>query len=243
MSKELYETAARGEWELLTHRLEELDPEKLFLACLPDGSNIFHIAVENSPLDFKPDFSLKFLDGPCSKERFVMEALKKFPILTCQTNRRGQTPLHLAMVRRILKPQGMLFAFLEDQFKQMKDQASYVPLPPWKVKDVDGNTLIHLALKYGRFTFARNLINLDAEVAGEINNSKETPLHMLCQNVGKGKFSSLLFPLYMFESNSLEIFYLLLVRLSFLHRNFTELIRPLFLHSFFRFTILRSKSM
>ncbi|KAL2938871.1 Death-associated protein kinase 1, partial [Bienertia sinuspersici] len=189
MNTEFHEAVAKGNWEYLIKKLEEFSNEKLFLTRLPDGSNIFHIVVESCPLNFELDSTVTFLDGhsSCLKEQFILDALKKFPILTCQTNRCGQTPLHLAMFHRFLNPDGELFGFLQEHLKQMKVVISYIPLPPWKAKDRDGNTLLHLALKYGRFKLVEYMISLDEELVGQVNNSKETPLHMLCQNVGKGR--------------------------------------------------------
>ncbi|KAL2938864.1 Protein ACCELERATED CELL DEATH 6 [Bienertia sinuspersici] len=193
MAKELYKAAGNGEWQYLRERLQDSESEKQFLGRLPDGSNIIHVAVEDCPIDRDADLiycSNNDDEDGLLQESFIVDALTKFPILSCQTNSKGLTPLHIAMRHRLFKPGGAPFKFLQLHLRHIYDLRSRFQLPPWKVQDEDGDTLLHMALKYSRYKFAEYLIELDEKCVGQINHYNKTPLHYLCKGYGSGNGKS-----------------------------------------------------
>ncbi|KAL2923623.1 Ankyrin repeat domain-containing protein 27 [Bienertia sinuspersici] len=190
MHNELFKEAYEKNWAVLLKRLKEAGSNDVeFVSRRPYGSNIVHVAVvccasdsmaeyDNSSLNDEGKYKYEYSSV---LEEFIVESLKKFPILNCHTDIKGRTPLHLAMNRNILKPGGTAFQTVVDFLTHIKQQASSFPLPPWEGKDNNADTLLHLAIKYKRYKFAKHLIALDPKLVSETNNYKETPLHVLCR--------------------------------------------------------------
>lgn len=166
--------------------------KNLFLSRLPDGSNIVHLALEDLQHNDIKRFAAKASSEESIEtmdfiEQFIVDILRKFPELYYQTNLHGQTPLYLALSlqlfcgARILEHIKKYFSFLKEEGEGISSFPQQ--LPPWKVKDVQGNTLLHLACRnyYYNYELAKYLIDLDVNLVGEVNYSKETPLHMFCQ--------------------------------------------------------------
>ncbi|XP_021724723.1 protein ACCELERATED CELL DEATH 6-like [Chenopodium quinoa] len=99
MSNDLYKAVCNREWQTLR---EMLNDEKQFLSRLLDGSNIIHLAIQGlKTYKFAKDFSIfESRSEPYPEEELIVDALKKYPILFCQTNHLGETPLHLESFHR-----------------------------------------------------------------------------------------------------------------------------------------------
>ncbi|KAL2893169.1 Protein ACCELERATED CELL DEATH 6 [Bienertia sinuspersici] len=173
MSYDIYK--AVGKWETVRGMLND---EKQFVCRLPDGSNIIHLAIQGlvSNNHCKDDYSI------IKAEELIVDALKKYPVLFSQTNHLGQTPLHLKMIGDWnFRPGTQLYSNIKEELMNLKGRGELPALPPWKVKDVQGNTILHCAIKHHNYELAKCLIELDANLAAEVNHSKQTPLHLLCQ--------------------------------------------------------------
>lgn len=185
MPKFLFEPAYSKDWASLINKLNVTsDDDKDFIYRLPDGSNIIHVAVQCCMYDYNAEyFGCSDQYSSDNSEEFIVKATQKFPILNCQTDLKGRTPLHYAMYYSILKPDGIAFRTVVDNLKKMNHRT---PLPPWEIKDDNGHTLLHLALMFNRLEFARSLIiDINPELVRDMNYNKETPLHLFCRN---GKF-------------------------------------------------------
>ncbi|XP_021735339.1 uncharacterized protein LOC110702009 [Chenopodium quinoa] len=123
------------------------------------------------------EFAEHSSNEPFPEEQFIINALKKYPVLFCQTNRFGETPLHLEVFHKMwqIRDGTQLYRMIKEELMNLKGRGE-LPLPPWKLKDVQGNTTLHYAAKYGNYEF-----EIDANLVGELNHSKQTPLHLLCQ--------------------------------------------------------------
>ncbi|XP_074266761.1 uncharacterized protein LOC141590044 [Silene latifolia] len=59
------------------------------------------------------------------------------------------------------------------------DARAGVYYPPWKLKNLKGDTPLHIAVRAGNFDAAMKLLEIDDEVTGYVNNRIQTPLHIL----------------------------------------------------------------
>ncbi|KAJ8450629.1 hypothetical protein Cgig2_020266 [Carnegiea gigantea] len=116
-------------------------------------ANILHIAIRHDRYDF------------------IKTALGKFPQLVCQSNLDNNTPFHIGAKRGNTK-------ILELLVNCYKNKAALEGLFPWRVKNSEGNTALHVALMCAKLQFAENLLMIDPELTAFVNNSGETPLHL-----------------------------------------------------------------
>lgn len=162
MDKQLYRAAVRGDVQFLSQH-----DDIYFLSRSNVGNNILHIAL----------YTLGS-DSSNKATHFVVNVLERFPILLYQTNDHGDTPLHLAAMIRDLAVQKLIL-FCKDAFQKALDEgASFLYCSPIRVRNSEGNTPLHEALRAGNVAFARFLMQLDNDVASFVNNCNETPLHV-----------------------------------------------------------------
>ncbi|KAJ8422060.1 hypothetical protein Cgig2_033673 [Carnegiea gigantea] len=115
-------------------------------------ANILHIAIRHDRYDF------------------IKTALGKFPHLVCQSNLDNNTPFHIGAKMgntRIL-----------ELLVNCYNKAALEGLVPWRVKNSEGNTPLHVALICAKLQFAENLVMIDPELTAFVNDSGETPLHL-----------------------------------------------------------------
>ena len=119
---------------------------------------------------------------------FIKEALENFPFLICQTDSKGDTPLHIVVTCCELDEP--FLKMCRSYFEKAKEEAACcnedLYCPPWSVKNEDGNTPLLIALRAGYVDNAKKLIEFDSEVAQDVNNDNETLLHALCFAEGFG---------------------------------------------------------
>ncbi|KMT16473.1 hypothetical protein BVRB_3g050910 isoform B [Beta vulgaris subsp. vulgaris] len=159
MERQMYRAAMGGDVQFLSQH-----DDIYFLSRTKEGNNILHIALGSESM---------------KATNIVIDALKRCPILLCQTNSHGDTPLHLAARLRSLAAQELTIS-CKDTFQNKLELvvgASFLYSAPWRVKNLEGNTPLHEALRAGNAICARILLLLDDEVASFVNNNKETPLH------------------------------------------------------------------
>ncbi|XP_021857891.1 uncharacterized protein [Spinacia oleracea] len=159
MKKELYKASITGDVQFLSRH-----DDIYLLSRSMEGNNILHTAI--SPKSTQPI-------------EFIKKILQRIPILLCQTNANGDTPLHFAARARTSAAHELTIS-CKNTFQRVLDMgASFLySTPPWRVRNSEGNTPLHEALRAGNSTCARFLIELDDEVASFVNNYKETPLHV-----------------------------------------------------------------
>lgn len=159
MKKELYKASITGDVQFLSRH-----DDIYLLSRSMEGNNILHTAI--SPESTQPI-------------EFIKKILQRIPILLCQTNANGDTPLHFAARARTSAAHELTIS-CKNTFQRVLDMgASFLySTPPWRVRNSEGNTPLHEALRAGNSTCARFLIELDDEVASFVNNYKETPLHV-----------------------------------------------------------------
>ncbi|KMT18379.1 hypothetical protein BVRB_2g025320 [Beta vulgaris subsp. vulgaris] len=141
---------------------------------------------------------------------FIIPALEICPFLICQTDSSGDTPLHVLEKCRtniflefrridqngmfldpeINKDEELTVNMFNNYFKKAQEMAGTEEFyhPPWRVKNEKGNTPLHEAVLATDIDMVRELLNLEKELAGYVNNSDETPLHLL----SKSNFNSVL---------------------------------------------------
>ena len=115
-------------------------------------ANILHIAIRHERYDF------------------IKTALGKFPHLVCQSNLDNNTPFHIGAKMGNTKILELLV--------NCYNKALLEGLVPWRVKNSEGNTALHVALMCAKLQFAENLVMIDPELTAFVNNSGETPLHL-----------------------------------------------------------------
>ena len=120
--------------------------------CTETKANLIHIAVRHERYDF------------------IETTLGKFPHLVCQRNSDDNTPFHIAAEMgntRIL-----------DLLVNCYNKAALEGLAPWREKNLEGNTPLHVALIHAKLQLANNLVMIDPELTAFVNKSRETPLHL-----------------------------------------------------------------
>ncbi|XP_021766515.1 uncharacterized protein LOC110730972 isoform X2 [Chenopodium quinoa] len=145
-------------------------PEAYFCSQTPGGSNIIHIALRHGKENKRVE---KFI--------FIEIALERYPILSMQSENKGDTPLHLAVkwksglsiVKLLIKASQN---FLLDESKK----AFYVA--PWAMKNYKGCFPIHEALQSGNLKAAEALFDCDTEANIRVSNLGDTALHSFAKN-------------------------------------------------------------
>ena len=115
-------------------------------------------------------------------QEFMKQALDSRPALICETDKLGGTPLHLiAFCFHDFIDESVLGMF-SYYFKKFEDEYGVegLYLPPWRMKDKDGNTPLHKALRsYAPLSCFREFLKFDPELATYQNKEMQTPLHLL----------------------------------------------------------------
>lgn len=115
-------------------------------------------------------------------QEFIKQALDSSPVLICETNESGETPLHLiaycfpdSIDQSVLRMFCYYFKRFEDEYG-VED----LYLPPWRTKSESGNTPLHIALiTSAPLRCFREFVKLDRDLLGYQNNAMQTPLHLL----------------------------------------------------------------
>ncbi|XP_021730995.1 protein ACCELERATED CELL DEATH 6-like [Chenopodium quinoa] len=146
--------------------------------------------------------------NPADYIEFIQQVLESFPEFICQTDRNGDTPVHIlvrnppnTLIRLPNSDTGKykLSRLSEDSesdltvklldlscryFTKAQEEASVIGArydPPWLVQNIVGNTPLHEALIVNQSeTMVLRLIELDIEdTAKLINKLNQTPLHLI----------------------------------------------------------------
>ncbi|KAJ8450628.1 hypothetical protein Cgig2_020265 [Carnegiea gigantea] len=115
-------------------------------------------------------------------QEFIKQALDSSPVLMCETNEVGETPLHLIAIffpnfidQSVLRMVCYYFKRFEDEYG-VED----LYLPPWRIKNKDGNTPLHMALmESAPLRCFHAFLKLDHDLLEYQNNEMQTPLHLL----------------------------------------------------------------
>lgn len=143
---------------------------------------------------------------------FVQEILVNYPMLVCQSDVNGDTPVHIlarnspavqsyisnnndSYELKSLDQSNLSLKLLElcriYYYKARASQEGNHYPPPWLVQNIAGNTPLHdsLIMNYNK-ELQRKLYNLDINIVGGlINKNKETPLHLLAGRSSSKSFN------------------------------------------------------
>ncbi|XXG69236.1 hypothetical protein AAC387_Pa06g2158 [Persea americana] len=159
----LYKAAREGDVALLLKSiLERPSPPDPLLSRTPQKNTALHIAV-------------KF-----GRENIVKEIqmIPRLASLISKTNFRGDTPLHMAARAGHLPITQLLTPTLEEGTSWgIAAAASEV----WTMKNLEGNTAFHEALKKGHEEVALHLLRFEKRLAHEVNDAKESPLYLAAE--------------------------------------------------------------
>ncbi|XP_074275114.1 uncharacterized protein LOC141599106 [Silene latifolia] len=121
---------------------------------------------------------------------FVAKVVEKFPILLCQGDLEGDTPLHIIVrdhkITQIFLDR-IMHHFKKYQEELASDEEEFY-YPPWKVKNAKGNTPLHEALLWWDSPTANEIASFlenmeDKSGFALVNYQNETPLHVLCRHI------------------------------------------------------------
>ncbi|GAB4833012.1 hypothetical protein Ancab_007035 [Ancistrocladus abbreviatus] len=138
-----------------------------YLSEAPNGNNILHIALQ---------YGFFNQESRDKQRQFVKNVLERFTELVYKTNSDGDTPFHVAA--RCRMPAAKI---LVDENKLVNQELLHDVQPPWRMKNVKGNTALHEALLANNPDYAISLVELDEDVLWYVNDSNETPLHILAK--------------------------------------------------------------
>ncbi|XP_074281210.1 uncharacterized protein LOC141606102 isoform X1 [Silene latifolia] len=157
MEKEVYNAAVVGDVTVFSNKKEEQ-----LLRKTSQNNNIIHIAAQHQQVHFI---------------QAAFNSLPKTPTcesLICDQNRHGNTPLHIAAE---VGDEAVVHKLYEYFTVQCGSDSVF----PWRVMNKYGNTPAHVALLYGNVSLAVYLVEKDGYLAGVVNRSKETLLHLAIQ--------------------------------------------------------------
>ncbi|MFM2322020.1 MAG: hypothetical protein RLZZ225_173 [Pseudomonadota bacterium] len=172
-----------------------------------DGSLDVAIFLINEGVDLeaKNDYGHTPLHAAVQNGHFkIVEQLVNKGVVLEPRDDRGDTPLHLAvennssfpvirfMVRKLQQRSANLEAKNRDSYTvlQLATQHGYVDLVEFllasgadsMVRDVEGNTLLHLAVSKAHSEIAKRLIGINADLLEAKNESGDTALHLAVSN-------------------------------------------------------------
>ncbi|KAH7544311.1 hypothetical protein ACOSP7_030522 [Xanthoceras sorbifolium] len=138
-------------------RIMELAKEKpdLFLGRSPQGNTALHIASRSS----------------LNKCTVVQEIINKQPSLLYERNDRDETPLHTAAATGHLN----VVKLFGEKAKSTDDETGRKN-SLMRMQDNEGNTALHIAVKYGHSQVVEELTSVDPEPILYINRAGQSPL-------------------------------------------------------------------
>ncbi|XP_074266759.1 uncharacterized protein LOC141590042 [Silene latifolia] len=157
MEDEVYYAAVVGDVNVFSNKNDEQ-----LLRKTSQNNNILHIAAQHHQI------------------HFIQKALKSLPkastceSLICDQNRHGNTPIHIAA-------EVGDEAVVHQLYEYFSTQCGSERVFPWRVVNKDDNTPAHVALLFGNVSLAVYLVEKDDYLAGVVNRSKETLLHLAIQ--------------------------------------------------------------
>jgi len=140
----------------------------------PDGSNVLHLAIQHKHVEFA---------------KKVMEC---YPHLIWEKDYNGDTPLHTAAKLWCLKDSGLHDSYFKARWEEAcgrylanPSEEGLLIIPPWRVKNCQGNTPLHEVMKSARelMDFGECLLSFDLEVITYANGAGDTPLHLCEQQI------------------------------------------------------------
>ena len=159
MSCNVYKAAVEGKMDIL-QRIERLDKE-----LTPNKNTVLHIHI----------------GGGMARKDCVIAMVHKCPSLLQKTNNKDETPLHMAAREGLTE----IVTALVDQVKALQvddaDLESGIKLAVRKMvgmRNEEGNTTLHEAVRYRRLDVVKWLIGEDPEFEYCSNKAGETPLYM-----------------------------------------------------------------
>ncbi|TYJ40988.1 hypothetical protein E1A91_A04G180300v1 [Gossypium mustelinum] len=175
MEVPLYKAAAEGKIEEFDNR-QELNLESL---KTPNYDNVLHVNLANSERTASA-WSFKSRSRRSNRSDFVKKILGKCPSLLLQTNRKGQTPLHIAArygrsttVKLFIESRadGDIENLGMDELKAVREML--------RLKDEESNTALHVAARYGHVGVVQALLkHEDPDFPYSVNKNHETPLYL-----------------------------------------------------------------
>lgn len=179
MEKEVYKAAVEGDISLLEKNGYPNDSKFLSKQVATDGSNILHLAIQHG------------------QARFAKYAMRLNPDLIFERDSDGNTPLHFA--GKFMNNITLFGCFTEywtysicRKYDREYDRSEgLLIIPPWRVKNSQGNTPLHEVYKSPYQGLAWNLMGLDSGLVQDVNHAGETPLHVFTKILPGGHESAM----------------------------------------------------
>ncbi|PPS03815.1 hypothetical protein GOBAR_AA16852 [Gossypium barbadense] len=188
MDAPLFKAAAEGKIEEFDN-CQGLDLESL---KTPNYDNVLHVNLANR-VHTASAWSFKSRSRRSNRSDFVKKILGKCPLLLLQTNRKGQTPLHIVArygcsttVKLLIKSHadGDIENLGMDELKAVREML--------RLKDEESNTALHVAARYGHVGVVQALLELEEpDFPYSVNKNHETPLYLAAEG-GYGRSVTIL---------------------------------------------------
>ncbi|KAJ3674602.1 hypothetical protein LUZ60_005218 [Juncus effusus] len=164
MDRRLFKAASTGDVTLLFHLVTE-DPDRLF-SVTPHGNNCLHIAAMLG--------HEKFVEEVCSYE-------KVSSLLLC-TNINGETPLVAALMASNAPLASILIKIHLKAKSNGNIEEGNISNEMMLTVDRHGDNALHHALRNGFEDVGVQLLDVEPQLAEQVNKIKESPLHMACRS-------------------------------------------------------------
>ncbi|XP_074287810.1 uncharacterized protein LOC141612958 [Silene latifolia] len=170
LTEEECEAALQGNVAFLNEKLDSLGMNFL-VSQTPREGNILHVLMQ---CKFNEDLIDKAIE-------FTKLAIHILPSLIGQQDRNGNTLLHIILEKTVsyrlrCRMDNLLMIVQTEALHHAKDGPH---LSAYRLKNLKGDTPLHVAIRFEYYDFAIRLLKVDSEVAGYVNNCKQTPLHLL----------------------------------------------------------------
>ncbi|XP_074274113.1 uncharacterized protein LOC141597544 [Silene latifolia] len=160
LTKTEREAAKEGNVAFLNEKLVSLGTHFL-VSRTPKGGNILHILMQYREhiIDEAGDIIIPAIQ---KAEYFIRQAIQKLPLLISQKDYNGDTPIHILVENNYNSER--LLEFSCNYFDKVREEAGVdaragVYYPPWKLKNLKGDTPLHIAVRFRNFDAAMNETN------------------------------------------------------------------------------------
>ena len=169
MEENVYTEAVKGNmYYFFEEKLEEQNQDNTFVCQVaPDGSNILHVAIQHKRVEF------------------AKKVMTSYPHLIWERDYNGDTPLHTAAKLWDINDCDLNHSYFKDQWEKAcrsyhdsPSQEGLLIIPPWRVKNSQGNVPLHEKANSPVDAFGFHLLTFDFEAATYVNSVGDTPLHI-----------------------------------------------------------------
>ncbi|GMY21917.1 protein accelerated cell death 6 [Fagus crenata] len=128
--------------------------DSTFLQVTTEKNNVLHIAVQ------------------FNKDKVANKIICLCKFLAKKTNSKGNIPLHVAA--RVENPQMVRFLINHAEDRDVETSVRQLP----RMVNLERDTALHIAVKYGNFEVVKELIQEDSELAMYVNKAGESVLFL-----------------------------------------------------------------